>query len=70
MKNRLIDEVILLDSNFTKKELYEIWDYSRIYGIRYRYVTNNFDVTKTNTEVSLLHEIPLIEIKNTPLDAW
>jgi len=70
MKNREIDEVILLDSSFTKKELYEIWDYSRIYWIRYRYVTNNFDVTKTNTEVSLLHEIPLVEIKNTPLDAW
>jgi len=65
-----IDEMLYIDSDFNNKELYNIWDFSRIYGIRYRYITNGFDVTKTNTTISLLNKIPVIEIKNTSLDAW
>ncbi|MDD5770090.1 MAG: exopolysaccharide biosynthesis polyprenyl glycosylphosphotransferase [Candidatus Gracilibacteria bacterium] len=68
--NRNIDEILYIDSDFNSKDLYNIWDYSRIYGIRYRYITNTFDVTKTNTTISLLNKIPVIEIKNTSLDAW
>lgn len=65
-----VDEIIFIDSSFSQQELYEIWDYSRIYWIRYRYITNNFDVTRTNTTFSLLNKIPLVEIKTTPLDSW
>jgi len=61
--------MLYIDSDFNNKELYNIWDFSRIYGIRYRYITNGFDVTKTNTTISLLNKIPVIEIKNTSLDA-
>jgi lipopolysaccharide/colanic/teichoic acid biosynthesis glycosyltransferase len=66
----IADEIIYIDSDFSSEELYKIWDYSRIFWIKYRYVTNWFDVTKTNTTISLLNEIPLIEIKTTPLDSW
>ncbi len=65
-----IDEILYIDSDFDNNELYNIWDFSRIYGIRYRYITNNFDVTKTNTTISLLNKIPVIEINNTSLGAW
>lgn len=65
-----IDEILYIDSDFHNMQLYNIWDFSRIYGIRYRYITNNFDVTKTNTTVSLLNKIPVIEINNTSLWAW
>ncbi len=65
-----IDEIIYIDSDFDNDELYSIWDFSRIYWVRYRYITNSFDVTKTNTTVSLLNKIPVIEIKNTALWAW
>lgn len=65
-----IDEILYIDSDFKSDELYNIWDFSRIYGIRYRYITNSFDVTKTNTTVSLLNKIPVVEIKNTSLGAW
>ena len=47
--------------------MYEIWEYSKIFGIKYRYITNGFDVTKSNTTLSLIHNIPVIEIKNTSL---
>lgn len=65
-----VDEIIYIDSDFSSEELYNIWDFSRIFWIKYKYITNGFDVTKTNTTISLINEIPVIEIKNTPLDAW
>lgn len=64
------DEILYIDSNFSKNELYRIWELSRIYGVRYRYITNNFDVTKTNTSISLINKTPVIEIENTPLENW
>lgn len=70
IKDWKIDEIIFLSSDFSSDDLHEIWDYSRIYSVRYRYITNSFDITKLNTEISMLYKIPLIEIKNTPLDAW
>ena len=64
------DEILYIDSDFSKKDLYKIWEHARIYGIRYRYITNNFDITKTNTSLSLINRTPVIEIENTPLDNW
>jgi exopolysaccharide biosynthesis polyprenyl glycosylphosphotransferase len=70
IEKNTLDEILYIDSDFESEELYNIWDFSRIYGIRYRYITNWFDVTKTNTTVSLLNKIPVVEIKNTSLWAW
>ena len=64
------DEILYIDSDFSRKELLELWELSRIFGIRYRYITNSFDITRTNTTLSLINKIPVIEIKNTPLDNW
>jgi len=70
IKNRKIDEIIFIDSDFNKNELYELWELTRIFSVRYRYLTNNFDITKTNTELSLINEIPVMELKNTSLSGW
>ena len=70
LSQHLIDEILYIDSDFSKQEKYKIWELARIYGIRYRYITNNFDVTKTNTALSLINQTPVIEILNTPLDNW
>ena len=70
LKKHVCDEILYIDSDYEKKELYKIWELSRTYGTRYRYVTNNFDVTKTNTSLSLINKTPVIEIKNTPLENW
>ncbi len=64
------DEVLYIDSDFWKKDLLNLWELTRIFWIRYRYITNSFDITKTNTTLSLINNIPVIEIKNTPLDNW
>ncbi|QFR39454.1 sugar transferase [Candidatus Gracilibacteria bacterium 28_42_T64] len=64
------DEILYIDSDFDKKDLVKLWELSRIYAVRYRYITNSFDITKTNTTLSLINKIPVIEIKNTSLDNW
>jgi len=70
LNNYRIDEILYIDSDFSKKELYKIWDYSRIFGIRYRYITNSFDITNSNTTLSLINNIAVIELKNSPLWLW
>lgn len=70
LQKNQIDEILYIDSDFDNNELYKIWDFSRIFAVRYRYITNWFDVTKTNTTISLLNKIPVIEINNTSLWAW
>jgi exopolysaccharide biosynthesis polyprenyl glycosylphosphotransferase len=68
LEKRECDEILFIDSDFSPQELYHIWDVSKIFGIKYRYITNGFDVTKTNTTLSLINKIPVIEIQNTSLD--
>lgn len=69
-ENKKCDEILFIESDYSKKQLMKLWELSRIFGIRYRYITNNFDITQSNTSLSLIHNIPTIEIKNTPLDNW
>ena len=64
------DEVLYIDSDYTKKELLQLWELSRIFWLRYRYITNSFDITKTNTTLWLIHNIPVIELENTSLNNW
>jgi len=68
-ENKFIDEIIFIESDFNKNELFKIWNLSKTFWIRYRYITNNFDITRTNTQLSLINSIPVIEIKNSPLES-
>ena len=70
IRNRKIDEIIYIDSDFSREELYELWELTRIFWVRYRYLTNSFDITKTNTQLTLINEIPVLELKNTALSGW
>lgn len=69
-KKKACDELLYIQSDLSEKKLYEIWESARILWIRYRYITNNFDITKTNTTLSLIYKIPVLEILNTPLENW
>lgn len=64
MRTHAIDEILIVQNDFTREETQEIFEYARIYGIRYCYVANSFDTTKINTEISFFGKIPVIEIKN------
>lgn len=64
------DEILYIDSSFWKEDLNKIWELTRIFWINYKYITNSFEVSKTNTTLSLINNTPVIEIKNTPLNSW
>lgn len=70
LEKREIDEILYIDSDFSKEELHNLWELTRIFWVNYKYVTNSFDVTKTNTILSQINDLPVIEIKNTPLNSW
>jgi exopolysaccharide biosynthesis polyprenyl glycosylphosphotransferase len=59
-----------VQSDFNREETQEIFEYARIYGVRYRYIANTFETTKINTEISFLGKLPVIEIKNIGLTPW
>ncbi|MFA6091241.1 MAG: sugar transferase [Candidatus Gracilibacteria bacterium] len=65
-----IDEILIVQSDFNREETQEIFEYARIYGVRYRYIANTFETTKINTEISFLGKLPVIEIKNIGLTPW
>ncbi|MDD2487214.1 MAG: sugar transferase [Candidatus Gracilibacteria bacterium] len=65
-----LDEIYYINSDFSTKQIEEIFEYSRIYGIRYKYLANTFDLIKNNTETLFLGKIPIIEIKSIGLTPW
>ncbi|MBP8017166.1 sugar transferase, partial [Candidatus Gracilibacteria bacterium] len=65
-----IDEIILVNSDFSQNELLQIFEYSRIYGVNYKYIANFFDISKNNTETSFLNKFPIVEIKSIGLNPW
>ena len=65
-----ISEIFYVNSDFSQLELEEIFEYSRIYWVRYKYLANSFDLVKNNTETSFLGQIPIVEIKSIWLSPW
>lgn len=70
LKRQKCDEILYIDSDFWKDDLFYIWDICKTFGVRYRYITNSFDITKSNTTLSLINKTPVIEIQATPLENW
>lgn len=70
LQEHILDEILIVQNDFSREETQEIFEYARIYGVRYRYIANTFETTKINTEISFLGKIPVIEIKNIGLTPW
>lgn len=70
ISSREVDEIIFIDSEFAENDVREIWDYSRIFWVRYRYLTNSFEFSNTNTSLTLISSLPAVEIHFTSLDWW
>lgn len=70
IRTQKVDEILLVHTDFTPEELQEIFEYARIYGVRYRYIANSFETSKLNTEITFLGKIPVIEIHSIGLGPW
>ncbi len=70
LSKRHIEEIFYISSSFLPEEIEEIFEYSRIYWISYKYIANSFDFTKNNIETSFINKIPVVEIRSIWLSAW
>lgn len=65
-----IDVIIQTDQNMGKDEIMDLLDFATINQIGFKYTADLFGATAIQREVSTIADIPIIEIKRTPLDGW
>ncbi len=64
------EEILQADFNLSPDLNAQLAQFARNKGLVYNFVPNIFDVQKKNIESSDIEGIPLISLKNTPLDGW
>lgn len=69
-RNREFEEILSLDSDFSKSELVEIFDVARTYGIAYRYADRFLLSESRRTEVNFLAGVPVVEVVSIGLGPW
>jgi exopolysaccharide biosynthesis polyprenyl glycosylphosphotransferase len=65
-----IDQILQADSALDPNEILELVNYATNRQISYRFVPNQFGLYATNSTLSDVAGIPLLEIRLTPLDGW
>lgn len=69
-KKNPIDEILVTDSNLSRKENLTIIDFAKNNFMGFKYVPGAFEAATTNIEVNTVAGVPIIELKRTPLDGW
>lgn len=65
-----VDEVIQTETGLEKEKVQELIDYCREKHIVFKYIPESFDGLLTNIRMENFGDIPIIEVKKTPLDGW
>ena len=67
---RQIDEIIQVDSNLSKSDVLKLIAITDEYNIVFKYAADLLGTKILKTEVNMIAGMPIIEVKNTPLDGW
>lgn len=65
-----VDELIHCDWDLPQSEVLKLIHYSKEHKIDFTYAANLYDTRTVNVHTKQIAEIPIIELKNTPLDGW
>lgn len=65
-----IDEILQSNSNLADADNLKLVEFARNKGLKFSFVPNLFDVQRNIIETDQLNGIPVISLKNTPLDGW
>jgi exopolysaccharide biosynthesis polyprenyl glycosylphosphotransferase len=65
-----IDEIMQTSSSLNDAENLKIVEFARNKGLQYSFIPNLFDVQRNVVEVNTINGLPIIGLKNTPLDGW
>ncbi len=69
-KTEWIDEIMQANPKATDQDNLSLVRFARKRGIQFSYVPNLFDVQRNAIELVTLRGIPVISLKNSPLDGW
>ncbi len=65
-----VDEIIQTDQNMGKNEIMDLLDFATYHQLGFKYAADLFGAAAIQRDVSTIADIPIIEIKRTPLDGW
>lgn len=65
-----IEEILSLDSDFSKSDLDEIFEVARTYGVGYRYADRFLLAESKRTRVSFVAGVPVVEVVSIGLGPW
>ena len=68
--SKTVDEIIQTDHTTTAAKNLELVTFARRKGLAFSFVPNLFEVQRNIIELSNLNGVPIISLKNTPLDGW
>ena len=66
----LVDEILQANPNLPNDANLKLVQFARNKGLKFSFVPNLFEVQRNIVETDNLNGIPLISLKNTPLDGW
>lgn len=70
LKEKEIDEIIQTDQNMDKEEILALLDFTTARQISFKYTADLFGTKVIKSDISTIADIPVVEIKRTPLDGW
>jgi lipopolysaccharide/colanic/teichoic acid biosynthesis glycosyltransferase len=65
-----IDEILQANSNLNEEDNLKLVQFARNKGLKFSFVPNLFEVQRNIIETDQLNGVPVISLKNTPLDGW
>jgi exopolysaccharide biosynthesis polyprenyl glycosylphosphotransferase len=65
-----IDEILQANPNLSDAENLKLVQFARNHGLKFSFVPNLFEVQRNIIETESLNGVPIISLKNTPLDGW
>ena len=70
VRNKDVDEIVLTDPDWSKEKILELINFAETNHLVFKFVPNLFQTLTTNTNIEMLGQVPIIEIKKTALDGW
>ncbi len=69
-ENPGFDEILQSDSSLPEEDNLKLVEFCRNKGLEFSFIPNLFEVQRNSVETTELGGVPLILLKNTPLDGW
>jgi len=70
MVNHVVDEVILAETELPKEQRYDLINFVVDHNLDFRYVADLMGMAGVNVGVEVISDVPVVEVKKTPLEGW